>query len=463
MLRGNPTDRQAGQPRRAVAGRNQAGHLPPPGHNKTLCPYDENHVPLPPANSSVPALPQRDEQVQKLLGIATLDEDAAYGFLHTYAPKHDLHLLYIDGLSAGKTGNGTLDTQDLLLLNASWPGLRGPMGGEYTRATGLCNLSSTVWDGRIDGILRMEGGFEIILCDFERHLERKDMISINHKESDINTILGGWTYIKAVVARYHGIGSSRVALDYSDFVSVFSYPEVGDLFQNDVQSDYAMPRLQNVKSSDLDLIRDDITAMILRKNWDEHPKENWQQTADLIVKRYSKPLHYLHTNEEVRRNASMLVEYLGSLLRPFIDDRDRNSTLETHRCVAQFVPDLHLLEKPLSSLAHRTIHDTTHHICDTLIATLCISSAPANQASRAIKAIDDLVSYLQWTTWKECGTCPDEEVCFIPIWPLGAHDDHAHPTCRNQASARERQGYWGRQHGPWLSTGRNAQMNHNDS
>ena len=50
------------------------------------------------------------------------------------------------------------------------PPHHGPMG-ETERAEGMCDLARTEYAGRIDGILRMEGGFEIILCDFEKDLD----------------------------------------------------------------------------------------------------------------------------------------------------------------------------------------------------------------------------------------------------------------------------------------------------
>lgn len=55
--------------------------------------------------------------------------------------------LYIDGVSAGKMANGTLDSQDCILLAAQ------------------------EWEGRVGGFVRMEGGFEVVLCEFERRLD----------------------------------------------------------------------------------------------------------------------------------------------------------------------------------------------------------------------------------------------------------------------------------------------------
>jgi len=389
---------------------------------------------------------EKRSDAQHPLGSYEAGEDGKHGYLHTYVPKRPLHLLYIDGLSAGKTSNGTLDTQDMLLLNLT--DSNGPMGGESERAHGLCNLATTLWEGKIDGILRMESGFEIILCDFAKNLQRTDVIVVPAEEHD-GFAAGpeGWQYLKAVASRYHGIGGGRVTLDLEDFVSVFAYPKIHGLFINDVQSDYAMPRLQNVSDSDRLRVKNDVTAMILRKDWgSEREARNWQAIADMVIQRYSKPLHYLHTSKAIRGDKDALVAYLKAQLRPFIDPTDRNAVLETQRCVAQLVP-----AKSSASLAHLVLYKVTDHICDTLLTALSIaSSSRLHMHDQAVEMIDGLVEYLQWTTWKDCGGCRDEQVCFIPIWPMGTHEDHAHPQCKSKEQVGGG-GYWGfrrRRQGP---------------
>ncbi|KAH7394242.1 hypothetical protein DE146DRAFT_617103 [Phaeosphaeria sp. MPI-PUGE-AT-0046c] len=384
--------------------------------------------------SEADATPLGHEEQQRL-GPATGPANANVGYLHTYTPRHDIHLLYIDGLSAGKTNNGTLDSQDLLILNFTTDP-RDPFAGEIKRARGMCELASTLWEGKIDGIMRMEGGFEIILCDFEKHVDRTDLVAI--KASNHYTgMFGDWTYMRAITARYGGIGGGRATLDYESFVSVFANPRIEGLFENDVQSDYAMPRLQNVNRTDLAPIRDEITNMILRKDWDAHMSlKNWQAIADLVVARYSEPLHRLHTDTRARLDSDAIEDYLADLLRPFIDYTARNSTLETRRCVGQIIP-----AQGGAGLAYLTVHAITYHICDTLLAAL--SSISSNRPEESLEMVDTLVKYLQWTTWKDCGGCPEGEICYIPIWPMGTHEDHAHPRCRSEADARERRGYWG--------------------
>jgi hypothetical protein len=380
-----------------------------------------------------------NSEQQQPLGSPRSQPQPGVGYIHTYIPKHDLRLLYIDGISAGKTSNGTLDTQDLLILNSTLD--TGTMIGEFTRARGMCNLTSTIWKERIDGILRMEGGFEVILCDFEKHVELIDVMGVMQHRGQ-QGFLGGWSYIKAITSRYHGIGGDRVKLDYDNFISVFAYPGIDGLFDNDVESDYAMPRLQNVKVTDLMRVRSDLTSMILRD--DGRATRNWQAVADVVVTRYSKPLHYLHTGKQIRLDKEAFKEYLELLLSPFIDNTTRNSTLEAKRCVAQVVP-----AQFATSLAYQTINAITFRICNTLFEAFAAiasnqaeSSPTSDNAAHAIELIDDLYEYLQWTTWKECGTCPDEQVCYIPIWPMGNHEDHKHPRCRTENEARARWGYW---------------------
>lgn len=94
------------------------------------------------------------------------------GWLHTYRTKDTVPLLYIDGMSAGKTDRGTLDSQDALLLNVT----RKQHDGfwELERARRLCKLANETWQGKIKGFIRMEAGFEIIMCSF---VENVDFVS----------------------------------------------------------------------------------------------------------------------------------------------------------------------------------------------------------------------------------------------------------------------------------------------
>jgi hypothetical protein len=122
--------------------------------------------PPPDDRSSVPYANAKQKPVK-------LDpEEGELGFLHTYTTNKELHLLYIDGMSAGKTSNGTLDSQDFVILNYT-NGDEGLGFRDGDRAQALCKVAAHDWKGRVDGFIRLEAGFEIILCDFGKDLDVK--------------------------------------------------------------------------------------------------------------------------------------------------------------------------------------------------------------------------------------------------------------------------------------------------
>jgi hypothetical protein len=107
----------------------------------------------------------RDEKFLEEIFSNSNHEDVE-GYLQVYQTTRRLsRLLYIDGVSAGKTNLGTLDSQDIILRNFTGkPSWRG----EKERAEDLCDLGRR-WN--IEGFIRTEAGFELILCDFANGLE----------------------------------------------------------------------------------------------------------------------------------------------------------------------------------------------------------------------------------------------------------------------------------------------------
>lgn len=252
--------------------------------------------------------------------------------------------------------------------------------------------------------------------------------------------MGGWEYIKAITSRYHGIGGGRVHVDYEKFVSVFAYDTVKGLWDNDVQSDTRMPRLTNASPSHLAKIKDDVPSLILSKTRGAAHKHkhtpNWHAIADMLIARYSPPLHHITTHHLFRHAKHELATYLKTLLRPFIDSTTRNATLETP-CCASHLP------------SPSTPHTITTRICATLLTSLSIASAPTPHHSfsplHAEHAVEvaELVRWLQWTSWKECGRCADQEVCFVPVWPMGRLEDHRALGCKGEGGVEGWMGYWG--------------------
>lgn len=395
-------------------------------------------------------------------------DESESGYLHTYAAAKDLRLVYIDGMSAGKTKKGTLDSQDYVLFNGTIEGFsqdkkpgRGPGGppGEKDRAIKACEMAQNEWEGQIDGVLRMEAGFEIILCSFERDLtpvrttqvkkdtteggKRKDSPKPHgrpggDKERKGHGPGGGpgpdsSRWMRAVTARYDSIGGNRVSLNYDHFVTAYSYDF--NLFANES----ALPRLAHLSSTERAAIRDELTSLILSNDTKES-SWNWQATADMIVTRYSDELSYLASEKFVDIKAFR--DHIEMLLSPFIDYSERNTSDEAERCATQFLPFQTQKEQNLPA---RAVHHVAHSVCLALL-----EAGNEEKLSLAQNRVHVLVDYLDWTSWKECRGCEDNEICVIPIWPMGTVSDYNNPKCRDASKPYEGddgEGYWGGMHG----------------
>lgn len=387
-------------------------------------------------------------------------EEKDGGYLHTYAAAKDLRLVYIDGMSAAKTNKGTLDSQDVLLFNNTLDdtpkeGQRGPMG-EFERATKACEMSENEWGGRIDGVIRMEAGFEVILCAFERDLTSVRIIQVKpdsreggpkgrmhdrhagpRKDDDGKRRgppgggppgMDSARWMRAVTARYGGIGGDRVSLNYDHFVTAFAYDL--DLFQDNS----SLPRLGQVPDAELDVVRRDLNALILAHGAGETSR-NWQAITDMIVKRYSDELSYLASGEFT--DIKGLHQHIETMLSPFIDYSERDTSSEAERCATQFLP---LATQDSQVLAARAVHSVAHRVCSTLLEAWA-----EEDIESAVQKIQDLIDYLDWTSWKECRGCADHEICVVPIWPMGSVADYEKPTCREASRPYDDNGesYWG--------------------
>ncbi|KAL4808873.1 hypothetical protein BDV18DRAFT_90990 [Aspergillus unguis] len=389
-------------------------HRPPPGNGK--------HMPgFPP--------PFRHES-QNVIGQEPEEKE---GFLHTFAAAKELRLLYVDGMSAGKTDNGTLDSQDRILFSDNLGD--GDMRDERKRANLFCRMVQEKWDGRVDGLLRMETGFEIILCDFS-NLETLQVARVRpSKKGRPDNDRGmppGQTWLAAAASRYWKIGGDRVALDYEHFVTAYTYG-LG-LFPD---GEGVQPRLQHLSAQDLKPIQQDLDALILKHEASES-QINWQAIADMVVDRYATRLRYLASGQI--STLQQLQEEIEDLVTPFVDYDRRNTSLEVERCSKQFVRQA----TPVTTTAGDAVLSVSRSICTTLLDALSYS-----EYEPVVDQIQGLMHYLGWTIWKDCNGCGDHEICLIPMWPMGTVDDYNHPKCRDISRLEGHgQRYWGGPFGP---------------
>lgn len=336
----------------------------------------------------------------------TFSNSDGHGYLHTYAAAKDLRLLYIDGESAGP--RGSMQSQDILLYNntidgwkpVSKPSIGGPPS-EQARAILGCRMVEEVWGERIDGIVRTEGDFEIILCNFERDLEVVHITQTRPQENgpggEKGRRPGGHggpghrgkpskreTYW-SLAARFDEALGQKIRLDFDHFVSAYTYGL--DLFPNNA----TMPQLDNIPNEQLDPIRRDINTMINNREPSLHPF-NWQHIADMIVLRYSDDLQTFAAGNF--SSLESMRDRIEQLLEPFIDYRDsENRAVIVDRCHKEFIPTM----APVDSLGGQAVRSVSRKICSTFTSTLLSADLDLDTAVRSFR---ELVVFLGWTTWK---------------------------------------------------------------
>jgi len=423
-----------------------------------------------------------NEEEQPGISRDTNEDEESHGYLHIYQTLHPLtKLLYIDGMSAAKCPLGTLDTTDVILLNNSLsfsstfdhhPGNHAAEedsepekpkpthpNSDYARAQGLCVLAEE-WG--VQGFIRMEAGFELILCDFSSHVK---LIAANQRRDpprsdgergppgDVKegeTDVAGFEYLRGLEQRYNGITNKRIVVDYSRMVSVYFYPEVNLTNPNGERAE--LPRLSEEES--LEFVKDAVGETFKSEgNGDE--SVDWQGVADMIISRYTTRLPFLLqlSNSNSSTSVSTALGVVGVLLDVFIDYGNVNLTTSAGKCAGQYLRPI-VSGEGLKTKADHLIHDSllivTSKICDTLFdvreSLLSTESSTEGESSLDVEVgekISTLIDYLNWATWKECGKCDIDQVCFVAIWPWGDVDDHDHPKCVGVGGmARSRRGYW---------------------
>lgn len=389
------------------------------------------------------------------------EEEEVHGYLHTYETTRPLKFLYVDGMGGGKTSMGTLDSQDYLLRGKDpvneterWahkqraedeepPKRRGPGGGgpmdEQVRAKDLCALCKE-WG--LQGVVRMEAGFEIIKCDFSDGLE--EVQALQRPEQSRGSGRGGFgslEFIRGLSERYQGIGSTRTIIDYSSMVSAFFFP-VNLTNPNPKRQD--LPRLFSVQQSQLAAIKSYLSGVISERRDEPASIINWQDVTDLIVGRYADRIKFMA--ESVNSIDAMATE-VNFLLTLFVDGSGAETTDEAaiERCANFYLRPVTPVTEP-DHLIKTAIEAVTHEICSTLfrVRGLVATDPAPDQSSLAAStsALRALMQSLSWTRFKKCPSCAINEVCVIPMWPMGTVEEYNNPRCSNGSEIEDGERYW---------------------
>jgi hypothetical protein len=394
-----------------------------------------------------------------------LPDKPVRGYFFTFQANRDLKLLYVDGMGAGKSRMGMLDTQDLVLRNIQ--NISFPERGEWERAQDLCDVISP-WD--YDGVIRMEIGFEIIYCNFSSGLDVVSKMRRPFMDEPQGSAGSLFSWARAVAQRYDGISADRVRLDFSRMVSGFFYPINVTNPDPDAQE---LPRLISATKEEHNAIHLRVKEVAEMETGSSVP---WQGVVDMIVSRYERRLARMASKlvsarqfaKEVFLATNTYIDY-----EPTADDINIFSEQDrvrdaTARCAEYYVlPVEHLRSSwtPEDKLIHTAISSVMERICSDIfmVRGVLLNAVPAlsvgpkaatvgrddNELEAAFRVgqgvIRALMELLRWTGWKKCHGCTVDEVCFIAMWPFGSREDHYNPSCQNETVLTRsilRDNYW---------------------
>ncbi|ORY58538.1 uncharacterized protein BCR38DRAFT_447590 [Pseudomassariella vexata] len=383
------------------------------------------------------------------------------GYLHTYQATRDLNLLYVDGMSAGKSYMGTLDTQDLilrLLNNTDKGALR-----ELERARELCD-HVTEWG--YDGLIRMEIGFEVIYCNFIYGLEligmvRRPFMKVVH-DDEIHSGSSLFIWARAVGQRYDGFTGGMVRLDFSRMVSAYFYPVN---ITNPDPNAQELPRLISSTFEERRQIYYRVREVSLRG---KRSSIEWQTIVDAIITRYADRLDMMtlpsiYPSQFVHELFRVTDTYWDFPSEPDDvnmknDDEIRRDHEARGRCSEHYLQPVEGLRAgftPEDEVIYTAIKKVLRYICESLFTTrhdiqIALSQAPDEKALQAAieksqQTISKLMRYLDWSRWRKCRGCPVGMICFVAMWPYGKKIDHYKPGCRNETDLKfdPYDSYWG--------------------
>lgn len=254
----------------------------------------------------------------------------------------------------------------------------------------------------------------------------------------------GFEFLRGISERYDGIGSSRTKLDYASMVSAYFFPVN---LTNPDSSRPDLPRLTNLSSGELAEIKRVVGEVVKQRIGESSRHIDWQDVSDIIVSRYSDRIEYMLKPETSTKS---VLETIDFILDTFIDysgnESDIGDSAAIGRCANLYLGAIrHVTEA--DKLIHAAFRTITGEICSTLfkIRGVGLKNPDHEELTRATAtaSLSTLKSYLSWARFKKCTGCGVDQICLIPMWPMGTTDDYENPKCSTGSDQGKGKSYWG--------------------
>ncbi|KAG9314903.1 hypothetical protein JVU11DRAFT_4011 [Chiua virens] len=206
----------------------------------------------------------------------------------TFASNRHLKVLYFDGSSAAKIPNGTLDTQDLLVWGV--PG-SGELSEETSRIQDLCKWGR---EFDVDGFVRMEMTFEIMLCDFTSGLTVVSFLNIVRPDGTVSTRPAETMFETMNAGSWHDHfpGEMRIQLDLSGLVSFYDTQLVPSLIPIRAGQERWDHRVANTSDENVSAVKSRLETTLTRAS-DLSSGIDWKTVIQVIVDRFAKRLELM--------------------------------------------------------------------------------------------------------------------------------------------------------------------------
>jgi len=372
-----------------------------------------------------------------------------------------------------------MDSQDVILWGRPQP---DRYFLERVRIKALCDWGRPFG---LDGFVRMEFHFEVMICDV---LDAMEVVTFLNLLPVNQTTLcwrfpgiplpipippptkppSGWhgslpnirrSFLEAHLAgsrHNHAPGETRVHLDYAGLVTFYD-TSLSSLVEARYGKDRSHTRLEGISVLDSERVRAEIQAVLTREQG-RGSGIDWGSIARIVMERYAGRLEYLRwllssdTFGDESERAVVARAQLLVMLAPYITTADipkqlpPSTNLSWAAPIAQRCATTQTSHIPLSILTpqeariHAAVENTLQEICRRLVLVWveffdveAADEAGATEATAvARRHIEELIAWLDWSVWVRCEPgCGLGEICYVPSWPfhLGGDPYNMTPHC----------------------------------
>ncbi|KAG1787940.1 uncharacterized protein HD556DRAFT_1276906 [Suillus plorans] len=380
----------------------------------------------------------------------------------TLAVTRPMKVLYFDGNSAAKLSGGTMDTQDLVAWSEMKPEW---LWNEEQRIKDLCKWGEKYG---VNGFVRMEMNFEIMICNFTSHMEIVSFLNLEsirigtstdpppvgpHTGERLCSVFDvGLIYYRTSV--YHVFellhsaswrenypGETRIMLDFSGLVSFYDTALVPSLVPRRVGLDRWDHRVAAISSEDIERVQDRL-AQALALPPATTSGIDWKTVLRVVVDRYASRLEFIqhllnltlddgsifdHAQQIQRQLRAVLLPYTVFAALPPNTSVTANATNSWaapvfRECAASHAASIAYRGTALTPSEHlllQAVRETTHEICR-VVTKMWASGMnfgvdafyPPEQRPEVhhIHTLmgewkEDVTQLISWLDWSVCAKC----------------------------------------------------------